>query len=93
MFKGCKGDASGNCNAVVDFVAYDPKGKVYGEMRGVELWEQKPAPKPGYTQLSRTYMGLVIEPQDPAGLYRVAVSVRDLNAKTNAKSETSFEVK
>src|SRR5438046_2669929 len=28
LFKGCKADASGTCNADVDIVAYDPSGKV-----------------------------------------------------------------
>lgn len=48
LFKGCKPDTSGNCNAVMDIVAYDPKGKIYGEMPRVELWQQKPAPDSGY---------------------------------------------
>ena len=26
LFKGCKADGSGNCNAELDIVAYDPKG-------------------------------------------------------------------
>ena len=30
LFKGCKADGSGNCNAELDIIAYDPKGKVYG---------------------------------------------------------------
>jgi len=93
LFKGCKPDISGNCNAVIDIVAYDPKGKIYGEMPRVELWQQKPAPNSGYTQLSRSYMGLVIEPKDVPGTYRLTVVARDLNAKTEAKSEARFEVK
>lgn len=93
FFKGCKPDRSGNCNAVVDIVAYDPKGKLYGQMPGVELWQKKPAPDPGYTQLSRSYMGLVIEPNDPPGIYRITAVARDLNGKSEANSEASFEVK
>ncbi len=93
LFKGCEADSSGNCNAELDIVAFDPKGKIYGEMPRVELWQQKPAPDPGYTQLSRSYMGLIIEPMDPSGMYRVIAVARDLNAKTEAKSEARFEVK
>jgi len=93
LFKGCKADGSGNCNAELDIVAYDPKGKVYGEMPRVELWQRKPAPDPGHTQLSRSYMGIVIEPKDPPGTYRVTAVARDLNAKSEAKSEAKFEVK
>ena len=93
LFKGCKADGSGNCNAELDIVAYDPKGKVYGEMPKVELWQRKPAPHAGNTQLSRSYMGLIIEPKDLPGIYRVTAVARDLNAKSEAKSEERFEVK
>ena len=93
LFKGCKADRSGNCDAVVDIVAFDPKGKIYGEMPGVELWQQKPAPNLGYAQLSRSFMGLVIEPNDPPGKYRIVAVARDRNSKTEAKSEVRFEVK
>lgn len=93
MFKGCTPVSSGNCNAVMDIVAYDPNGKIYGEMPRVELWQDKLAPEPGYTQLSRSYMGLVIEPGDPPGIYRVIAVARDLVAKTEARSEARFEVK
>ncbi len=93
LFKGCKTDSSGNCNAEPDIVAYDPKGKVYGIMSGVERWQRKPAPDVGFTQLSRSYMGIMIEPNDPTGTYRVTAVARDLIAKTQAKSEARFEVK
>jgi hypothetical protein len=44
LFRACKPDSSGTCNAVVDIVAYDPSGKIYGEMRRAELWQQSPPP-------------------------------------------------
>jgi hypothetical protein len=92
MFKGCAPDKSGNCNADVDIIAYDPKGNVYGKMLGVELWQQKPAPDAGFTQLSRSYMGLVIEPKDPIGTYRVMAVARDRVGKIEARAETQFQV-
>jgi hypothetical protein len=93
LFTGCQADAAGNCNAEMTITAYDPQGKEYGAMPGAELWKRKPAPQRGATQLSRDYMGIVIEPSDPAGTYRVHVVARDLNAKREAKSETTFSVK
>lgn len=92
MFKGCAPDKLGKCNADVDIIAYDPKGNVYGKMLGVELWQQKSAPDAGFTQLSRSYMGLVIEPKDPIGTYRVTAVARDRVGKVEAKSETEFQV-
>lgn len=92
MFKGCAPDTSGNCNADVDIIAYDPKGNVYGKMLGVELWQQKPVPDAGFTQLSRSYMGIVIEPKDPIGTYRVTAVARDRIGGVEAKAETQFQV-
>ena len=92
LFRGCKADASGNCNVELDIVDYDPSGKVYGEMKGVELWQHRPAPAPGHSRLGVSYMGLEIEPQDPAGTYRVEALARDLNAGAEATSATLFEV-
>ena len=62
-------------------------------MPKVELWQRKLAPEAGNTQLSRSYMGLIIEPKDLPGIYRVTAVARDLNAKSEAKSEARFEVK
>lgn len=93
LFKGCHADRAGDCNVDMDIIAYDPNGKIYGEMSGVELWQRKPAPDPGFTQLSRGFMGIVIEPKDPPGVYRVTVVARDKNSKTEAKSVARFEVK
>jgi hypothetical protein len=92
MFKGCKADGAGNCDADVDYTAYDPSGKVYGKMHNAELWRMKPAPSRGFTQLSRDYMGIVIEPNDPVGAYRVTAVARDRNAKTEARAEVVFAV-
>jgi len=92
LFRGCKADASGNCNVALDIVAYDPAGKVYGEIRDAELWQHRPAPAPGHTQLGVAYMGLEIELQDAAGVYRVEAVARDRNAGVETKSATQFEI-
>ncbi len=93
LFKGCKPDPAGNCDVDLDIVAYDPAGKVYGEMKGVELWKEKAAPAPGFMQLGMDYMGIVIEPKDPSGTYRISAVARDRIAKSESKSSISFEVK
>ena len=93
LFRGCQPDISGNCNAEMDITAYDPNGKEYGAMPKVELWKAKPAPSVGATQLSRDYMGIVIEAKDLAGTYRVVVLARDLISKREARAETSFTVR
>lgn len=93
LFRGCQPDSAGNCNAEMDITVYDPNGREYGAMTKVELWKAKPAPSVGATQLSRDYMGIVIEAKDLAGTYRVVVLARDLISKREAKAETTFTVK
>lgn len=93
LFSGCKPDIAGNCNAEMDITAYDPRGNKYGAMPKAELWKAKPAPMRAATQLSREYMGVVIEPGDLAGIYRIVVVARDLNSKGEATAETTFTVK
>ncbi len=92
LFKGCAPNAAGNCSADVDIIAYDPKGNVYGKMMGVELWQDKPAPSAGFTQLSRSHMAIVIEPNDPVGTYRITAVAKDRNGKREARAETTFQV-
>jgi hypothetical protein len=92
LFKDCAAGPDGSCNAVVDITAFDPAGKIYGEFKGEELWVGKPAPRPGHTQLSVGYMGLVIEPGDPAGQYKVVATARDLVSGKEATSEATFDV-
>jgi hypothetical protein len=93
MFKNCRANSSSECNAIADITIYDPNGNVYGQNRNGELWVGKPAPALGYSQLSRSYMGIVIEKKDPAGIYRVVVNAKDLVANTQSESNTQFEVK
>jgi hypothetical protein len=92
LFTGCAASIDGNCNAVLDITAFDPSGKVYGEFTEQELWIGKPAPAPGRTQLAVGYMGLVIEPNDPAGTYKLVAKARDLVSGAEVVAETSFTV-
>ena len=92
LFTDCAADTSGRCNVVVDITAYDPLGKVYGTLVEEELWKDKSAPEPGHTQLGVGYMGLMIEPSDPSGIYKVVAVARDLNDVSSATSEASFSV-
>ena len=91
-FLGCKADQSGLCNATVGYVAYKPDGTVYGEMPNAELWLDKLAPATGASQLAVEYMGLVIEPTDPVGHYKVVATVHDHNAGSSLVVWRAFEV-
>lgn len=77
VFKGCRTDASGNCNLVADFEVEDPAGKPYVQQKGVRTWvDRPPAPAPNYI-LALGYMGLVVEQKDAPGPYRVRMTLTD----------------
>ena len=86
VFAGCASNAEGNCDATVDYVAYNPEGDIYGDaLTGVELWQDKPAVESGFYELSVEYMGLVIDSDDPAGQYRLEATLHD---RISGSSET-----
>ncbi|HEX9941153.1 MAG TPA: hypothetical protein VGG03_03995 [Thermoanaerobaculia bacterium] len=93
FFKDCKPDAAGNCNVDLDLQGVDPRGAMFENRKGAELWRNKPAPHPGLTQIGAAYMKIQIEPRDPAGTYRILAVAHDRNSRTDARAEASFEVR
>ncbi|CAM0555334.1 hypothetical protein EHLJMEHL_04923 [Vreelandella titanicae] len=93
VFSGCTANAAGNCDASVDYVLFDPEDKVYGELRGGELWQDKPAMAPGMYELSVEYMGIVIAPDDLAGQYRLQATINDRVSGSSNTFEWSFQVR
>jgi hypothetical protein len=77
VFAGCGAGKEGLADVVADLKVIAPGGKVYGEHKDVEVWQKKASPEGKQLQLSVGYMGLVIEPNDPAGEYEVRATVRD----------------
>ena len=91
IFVGCR-EVAGKCNSIADFVVLRPDGSEYTAEKGAELWRDKPAPAENHLQLSIANLGIVIEPNDPAGKYRVQVVARDLNAMQTISVEQTFVV-
>ena len=91
VFVGCR-EVGGKCNSIADFVVLRPDGTEYAAEKGAELWRDKPAPAENQLQLSTSNLGIVIEPSDPAGEYRVQVVARDLNAMQTISVEQTFKV-
>lgn len=77
MFKNCEGNDNGNCQAQVDYTLYDPNGDVYGQLNDGDLWMRKPQPRRDHSQLAVQYLGIIIEPHDPPGTYRLKAEIRD----------------
>lgn len=66
----------GNCDVTGDIIVKKPDGTVYGEIRDANFWKKLPSPG-NDLQLAVDYLGIVIEPNDPAGRYLVEAVVRD----------------
>jgi len=90
VFAGCAPDANGNCQATVQYTVYGPDGKPYGDPMEGELWIDKPPPAKGHIQLSMGGMGIVLEPEDPLGDYKVKAKVVDKVANKTILLEREF---
>jgi hypothetical protein len=76
LFAGPGISSSGRADVTCDFIAYRPDGSVYGKQLDALVWKRAYPPDSGI-QLSEGYMGIRIEPQDPAGTYKVEARVHD----------------
>jgi hypothetical protein len=92
LFSACGSDAKGNGNVTMDMTVLDPSGKVYGEMKGTEVWVGKVAPSAGETQLGVGYMMIRIEAKDAPGQYRIKAHITDHVSGTVLDREQSFAV-
>jgi hypothetical protein len=92
LFAGCKPDSEGVCNSEVDYVVLKPDGNLYAERKGQPLWKEQ-APPAQNIQLSSAILGIRMEPNDPAGEYKVRAKVSDLNAGITFELETKFRLK
>lgn len=92
LFSGCASNKQGNCVAEVDYQIIKPDGSIYAEYKNTELWKNKPAVPVGQLGLAVDRVGLIAEPNDPVGQYKVRCIVRDLVSKNEFSIYSSFEV-
>lgn len=90
VFTGCEPNSEGFCNASIDFVVQRPDGTEYASYIDKDLWRMKPPIREDFLELSASYIGVIIEPEDPLGPYRVNVAVRDDVAGIELKLFQSF---
>ena len=93
FFKDCQPDTKGNCNVDVDLQGIAPGGLTFKNSKASDLWRNKRAPHPGFVQLGAPFMKIQIEPNDPAGTYRVIAVAHDRVSGAESRAEASFEVK
>jgi hypothetical protein len=77
VFGGCGSDSKGNCDVDVDYIIYQPDGKVYADVKNVEVWQGKPAPPDRSIELSAGYLRIIIEQHEQVGTYDIQASVTD----------------
>ena len=82
----------GTADITADIKTLKPDGSVYGEEKNVVCWKGKYAAPAANLQLAQAHMALRIEPQDPAGVYTVEITVRDNVKKIELPLKTTFEV-
>ena len=90
VFKGCRADASGNCNVTVDYETLDPTGKSYDVTKAAEVWVGRPPAPDNNLQLSVSGLGLIIEDKDPLGAYLVRAAVTDHVAGITLRTEQTL---
>lgn len=92
LFSGCAVNEHGNCVTEVDYKIIKPNGEVYAEYKNTELWRNKPALPKGRLGLAVDRVGLIAEPEDPFGTYKVSCLVKDLVAGSKFNIYSTFEV-
>lgn len=73
----------GKCNVNVDYTIYRPDNSVYKELKLQAVENGQLAPRLNFT----------LGAADPAGLYRVVATVRDLNARRTQRPERLFSLR
>ena len=89
---GCKPNAKGVCNALVDYTLYKPDGSTFAARaigpRGL-LWKKYP-PAARRTRKGLARMHFKFGKDDPTGEYKVKAKVADLNADISFEIELNF---
>lgn len=91
FFAGCGQNEHGNCNATVKFKILGPDKKPWGTNQDGELWVDKPSPPENSMQLSMGNIGIIIEPEDQLGTYRVIAEISDKVSGKRMVLERDFE--
>jgi hypothetical protein len=91
LFAGPGVDSSERAEVTCDFIAYKPDGSVYGKQLNAPVWKRV-YPAHSGIQLSEGYMGIRIEPKDPAGTYKVEAKVHDHIKKVDLVLKATFQV-
>lgn len=92
IFSGCYVNKSGYCMVSAALKILRPDGSNYADIPQVEIWENKPPPPKGILELGVGYLKVIIEPEDPDGIYTVQATVTDNVKKASFVLTLTFSV-
>lgn len=94
LFAGQPGINDKNlCDITIDIIVKSPDGKIYGEQKNGDCWQNLPIPPKQEIQLCNSSMGIVIEEKDQSGRYTVEAIVKDKIKNIELTLEQYFDVK
>ncbi|OGW85005.1 MAG: hypothetical protein A2987_03445 [Omnitrophica bacterium RIFCSPLOWO2_01_FULL_45_10] len=67
----------GECDISGDILIRQPDGKVYADIKDFKIWQNKPAPPKNNIGLAENDVTIMIENNDPLGIYTIDVLVKD----------------
>ena len=92
IFAGAGLRNDGTADVTFDVVIRKPDGSIYGKDKDMVGMQGHIDPSPKALQLARGYMGIRIEPKDPAGTYTAEVVVRDNVKKVELRLMRRFTI-
>jgi len=92
VFSGCRADAANECRLRGDYEIFDPDGVRLARFGDVDIWDRKPAPRLPALQLGKGAAAIATGGGRP-NAYRVAATLRDLNAGTEMTLVRDIELR
>lgn len=92
IFAGARAGTDGHVHVSYDAKVLKPDGSVYGEFKDIPILKDVPPAPPLALQLASGTLGILIEPEDPAGTYTVEIVIRDHVRESELKLTRSFVV-
>jgi hypothetical protein len=92
LFTGCLHRATGLCDSTVSFTVLRPDGSVFASLELADLWKDKEVPPSQRPQLGATSLGVVVDGEDPLGVYTILARVCDAVAGWCLDLEQVLEV-
>ncbi|MDF1780179.1 MAG: hypothetical protein P1U67_02670 [Alcanivoracaceae bacterium] len=92
VFSGCRPNDKGNCVVAADYKILKPDGSLYAKYEDTEVWRNKPVIPAGRVGLAVDRVGLIADPDDPIGEYKIHCTVRDTIANSEFTISAGFVV-